>query len=65
MQQQTPEPVRSGRFGYLTGLSENPAPALVSVALVAMALFSTVTFFGLEDAAFLLVTSYLLPMVLQ
>jgi anti-sigma factor RsiW len=65
IQQRPPEPVRSGWFNYLTGLSENPAPALVSVALVGMALFGTVTFLGLEDAAFILVTSYLLPMVLQ
>jgi hypothetical protein len=38
---------------------------LVSVALVGMALFGTVTFLGLEDAAFIFLTSYLLPIVLQ
>jgi anti-sigma factor RsiW len=59
------EPVRSGWFDSLTGLCENPAHVLVSVTLVGMALFGTVTFLGLEDAAFILLTSYLLPIVLQ
>ena len=65
MQQRPPEPVRSSWFTYLTGLSENPAHALVSVSLVGMALFGTVTFLGLEEAAFSFVTSYLLPILLQ
>ena len=65
IQQRPPEPVRSSWSNYLTGLSENPAHALVSVTLVGMALFGTVTFLGLEEAAFIFVTSYLLPMVLQ
>ena len=65
IQQQPPEPIRSGWFDYLTGSSEHPAQALVSVALVGMALFGTVTFLGLEDAAFSFLTSYLLPIVLQ
>ena len=65
IQQRPPEPVRSGWFEYLSGSSENPAHALVSVALVGMALFGTLTFLGLEDAAFIFLTSYLLPIVLQ
>jgi hypothetical protein len=47
------------------GSSDNPAHALISVALVGMALFGTVTFLGLEDEAFIFFTSYLLPIVLQ
>ena len=64
IQQRPPEPVRPGWFDYLTGSSEYPAQALVSVALVGMALFGTVTFLGLEDEAFIFFTSYLLPIVL-
>jgi anti-sigma factor RsiW len=58
-------PVRSGWLDYLTWSPENPAQALVPVALVGMALFGTVTFLGLEDEAFVFFTSYLLPIVLQ
>lgn len=65
IQQRSPEPVGSGWFDYLTGASEHPAHALVSVAVVGMALFGTVTFLGLEDAAFIFLTSYLLPIILQ
>jgi len=65
IQQQPRDPVRSSWFDYLTYSSENPAQALVSVALVGMALFGTVTFLGLEDEAFIFFTSYLLPIVLQ
>jgi anti-sigma factor RsiW len=64
IQQRPPEPVRPGWFDYLTGSSEYPAQALVSVALVGMALFGTVTFLGLEDEAFIFFTSYLLPIML-
>jgi anti-sigma factor RsiW len=64
IQQQPPEPVRPDWFDYLTGSSEYPAQALVSVALVGMALFGTVTFLGLEGEAFIFFTSYLLPIVL-
>ncbi len=65
IQQRPPQPVRSGWFDYLTGSAEHPAHALVSIALVGMALFCTVTFLGLEDAAFSFLASYLLPLVLQ
>ena len=65
IQQRPREPVRSGWRDYLTGASEYPAQALISVALVGMALFGTVTFLGLEDETFTFLTSYLLPMVLQ
>ena len=65
IQQRPRAPVRSGWLDYLTGSSDNPAQALVSVALVGMALFGTVTFLGLEDEAFIFFTSYLLPIVLQ
>ena len=65
IQQRPREPVRPGWGDYLTGSSEYPAQALISVALVGMALFGTVTFLGLEDEAFTFLTSYLLPMVLQ
>ena len=65
IQRRPPEPARSSWFNRLTGVSENPAHALVSVTLVGMALFGTVTFLGLEEAAFIFVTSYLLPVVLQ
>ena len=64
IQQWPPEPVRPGWFDYLRGSSEYPAQALVSVALVGMALFGTVTFLSLEDEAFIFFTSYLLPIVL-
>jgi anti-sigma factor RsiW len=64
IQQRPPEPVRRGWFDYLTGSSEYPAQALLSVALVGMALFGTVTFLGLEDEAFIFFTSYFLPIVL-
>jgi anti-sigma factor RsiW len=64
IQQQRPEPVRPGWFDYLTGSAQYPAHALVSVALVGMALFGTVTFLGLEDEAFIFFTSYVLPIVL-
>jgi hypothetical protein len=60
-----PEPAQSGCFAYLTGSAEHPAYALVSVALLGMALLGTVTFLGLEDVTFIFLTSYLLPMVLQ
>jgi anti-sigma factor RsiW len=65
IQQRTPEPVRSGWLDSLTASTDTPAHALVSVALVGMAVFGTVTFLGLEDAAFNLLASYLLPIVLQ
>ena len=65
IQQRPRAPVRSGWLDYLMGSSDNPAHALVSVALVGMALFGTVTFLGLEDEAFIFFTSYLLPIVLQ
>lgn len=65
IQQRPRPPVRSGWLDYLTWSPENPAQALVPVALVGMALFGTVTFLGLEDEAFVFFTSYLLPIVLQ
>lgn len=65
IQQRPRAPVRSSWLDYLMGSSDNPAHALVSVALVGMALFGTVTFLGLEDEAFIFFTSYLLPIVLQ
>jgi anti-sigma factor RsiW len=65
LQQRPRPPVRSGWLDYLTWSSENPAQALVPVALVGMALFGTVTFLGLEDEAFVFFTSYFLPIVLQ
>ena len=65
IQQRPRDPIRSGWLDYLTCSSDNPAQALVSVALVGMALFGTVTFLGLEDEAFIFFTSYLLPIVLQ
>jgi anti-sigma factor RsiW len=65
IQQRPPEPIRSGWFDYLTSAAEHPAHALVSVALVGMALFGTVTYLGLEDAALIFLTSYLLPIMLQ
>jgi anti-sigma factor RsiW len=65
IQQGPRDPIRSGWLDYLTCSLDNPAQALVSVALVGMALFGTVTFLGLEDEAFIFFTSYLLPIVLQ
>jgi anti-sigma factor RsiW len=65
IRQRPPEPVRPAWFDYLGGSSENPAHALVSVALVGVALFGTVTFLGLEDEALSFFTSYLLPLMLQ
>jgi anti-sigma factor RsiW len=65
LQQRPREPVRSGWLDFLRCSAETPAQALVPVALVGMALFGTVTFLGLEDEAFVLFTSYLLPIVLQ
>jgi Putative zinc-finger len=65
IQQRPRDPIRSSWLDYLTCSSDNPAQALVSVALVGMALFGTVTFLGLEDEAFIFFTSYLLPIVLQ
>jgi anti-sigma factor RsiW len=65
IRQRPPEPVKPAWFDYLRGSSENPAHALVSVALVGVALFGTVTFLGLEDEAFSFFTSYLLPLMLQ
>jgi anti-sigma factor RsiW len=65
IQQRQRDPIRSGWLDYLTCSLDNPAQALVSVALVGMALFGTVTFLGLEDEAFIFFTSYLLPVVLQ
>jgi hypothetical protein len=65
IQQRPRDPVRSGWLDYLSCSSENPTQAFASVALVGMALFGTVTFLGLEDAAFIFLTSYLLPIVLQ
>jgi anti-sigma factor RsiW len=65
IQQRPRDPIRSGWLDYLTCSLDNPAQALVSVALVGMALFGTVTFLGLEDEAFIFFTSYLLPIVLQ
>jgi anti-sigma factor RsiW len=65
IQQRPQDPIRSGWLDYLTCSLDNPAQALVSVALVGMALFGTVTFLGLEDEAFIFFTSYLLPIVLQ
>ena len=65
MQQRTPEPVRSGWLDFLTRVPNNPAQALVPLALVGMALFGTVTFLGLEDEAFVFFASYLLPIVLH
>ena len=65
IQQRPRDPIRSGWLDYLTCSLDNPAQALVSVALGGMALFGTVTFLGLEDEAFIFFTSYLLPIVLQ
>ena len=65
MQQRPPAPVRPGWLDCLTCAPDNPAQALVPVALVGMALFGTVTFLGLEDEAFVFFTSYILPMVLH
>jgi hypothetical protein len=65
MQQLPRYPSRSTWIEYLRGSPENPAQALVPVTLLSMALLATVTFLGLEDAAFAFFTSYLLPIALQ
>ena len=59
------DPSRSALLDYLRGSATNPAQALLPVTLVGMALFSTVTFLGLEAEAVVLFTSYLLPIVLE
>jgi anti-sigma factor RsiW len=64
MQQRPRHPIRSALVDYLRGSAGNPAQALLPVTLVGMAVFSTVTFLGLEGEAVLFFTSYLLPIVL-
>src|SRR5262245_11273453 len=61
--QQPPEAYRSGWFDYLTGAFASPAHALVSVALVGMALLGTVTFLGLGDEVLITFISYILPIM--
>jgi anti-sigma factor RsiW len=65
MQQRPRDPVRSGWLDFLTRVPDNPAQALVPVALGGMALFGTIAFLGLEDEAFVFFASYLLPIVLH
>jgi anti-sigma factor RsiW len=64
IRQRPPESGGLGWFDYLTGFATNPAHALVSVALVGMALFGTVIYLGLEDEALIFFISYVLPMML-
>ena len=65
IQQRPRYPLRSALLDYLRNLAGNPAQALLPVTLVGMALFSTVTFLGLEAEAVVFFTSYLLPIVLE
>jgi anti-sigma factor RsiW len=52
-------------LAYLRGTLENPPQAFVLVTLVSLALFSTLTSFGLEEEAFVFFSSFLLPIVLE
>ncbi|SRR6266498_1665596 len=65
IQQLTRYPIRSSWLEYLRGTPESPTQALVPLALVSMALFSTLTLLGLEQEAFVFFSSYLLPIVLE
>ncbi len=65
MQQLTRDPIRSSWLEYLRGTPESPTQALVPLALVSVALFSTLTLLGLEQEAFVFFSSYLLPLVLE
>jgi anti-sigma factor RsiW len=58
-------PLRSSWLEYLRGTPESPAQAFVPLALVSVALFSTLTHLGLEEEAFVFFSSYLLPIVLE
>ena len=64
MRQEPRHPIRSALVDYLRGSAGNPAQALLPVTLVGMALFSALTFLGLEGEAVIFFTSYLLPIVL-
>jgi anti-sigma factor RsiW len=64
IRQESPASGGPGWFDYLAGSATNPAHAMVSVALVAMALFGTVTYLGLEDEVVIFFISYVLPMML-
>jgi hypothetical protein len=65
MQQLTRDPIRPSWLEYLRGTPESPTQALVPLALVSVALFSTLTLLGLEQEAFVFFSSYLLPIVLE
>jgi anti-sigma factor RsiW len=65
LQQLAPHPMRSSWLGYLRAMPESPAQALVPLALVSVALFSTLTHLGLEEEAFAFFSSYLLPIILE
>jgi len=65
IQQLPPYPLRPPLLAYLRGMLENPSKALGFVTLVSLALFSTLTSLGLEEEAFVLFASYLLPIVLE
>jgi anti-sigma factor RsiW len=65
IQQQPRYSIRSAVLDYLRSSAGNPAQALLPVTLVGMALFSTLTFLGLEGEAVVFFTSYLLPIVLE
>jgi hypothetical protein len=62
--QRLPQP---GGYPLLTrfaGLLESPISALVPVTLVCVALVNALTVLGLEEEAFALFSTYVLPMVL-
>jgi anti-sigma factor RsiW len=65
IQQRPRYPVRSAMLDYLRDSAGNPAQAILPLTLVGMALFSTLTFLGLEGEAVVFFTSYLLPIVLE
>jgi anti-sigma factor RsiW len=65
LQQLARHPMRSSWLDYLRAMPESPAQALVPLALVSVALFSTLTHLGLEEEAFVFFSSYLLPIILE
>jgi len=58
-------PLRSILLGYLRDSAANPAQALLPLTFIGIALFTTLTFLGLQGEAMLFFTSYLLPIVLE
>jgi anti-sigma factor RsiW len=62
---QVDNPAASPWVAYFGGMLESPAQAMVSMALIGVALVNTLIFLGVRDEAFDILAAYLLPLVLD